>query len=135
MVALGLSGAPRITQGGKPPQRVAAINPVMHQEASEEGVHLYSPRAPRETLKRGLCSLQNDYALGFVARLPREGICAKNDSACSMTIRGGIQTPCGARPYTGWSRQERETEMTLDEEERGWASPGRRVSSRRQIGR
>jgi hypothetical protein len=42
----GLSRAPRITQGGKPPQGVAAINPVMHQEASEEGVHLCSPRAP-----------------------------------------------------------------------------------------
>ena len=56
--ALGLSGAPRITQGGKPPQGVAAINPIMHQEASEEGVQLYSPRAPRETFKRGLGSLQ-----------------------------------------------------------------------------
>jgi hypothetical protein len=67
--ALGLSGAPRIAQGGKPPQGVAAINPIMHQEASEEGVHLYSPRAPRETLKRGLGSLQNDRALGFAARL------------------------------------------------------------------
>jgi hypothetical protein len=61
--ASGLSGAPRITEGGKPPQGVAAINPVMHQEASEEGVHLYSPRAPRETLKRGLGSRQNDHAL------------------------------------------------------------------------
>jgi hypothetical protein len=38
--ASGLSGSPRITQGWKPSQGVAAINPVMHQEASEEGVHL-----------------------------------------------------------------------------------------------
>jgi hypothetical protein len=79
--ASGLSGAPRITQGGKPPQGVAAINPVMHQEASEEGVHLYSPRAPRETLKRGLGSLQNDRALGFAARLP--GKCAPRTIRCA----------------------------------------------------
>jgi hypothetical protein len=61
----------------------------MHQEASEEGVHLCSPRAPWETLKRGLCSLQNDRALAFAARLPGEGICTENDSVCSMTIQGG----------------------------------------------
>ena len=31
---------PRIAQGGKPPQRIAAIDPVMHQEAFDEGAHL-----------------------------------------------------------------------------------------------
>jgi hypothetical protein len=51
--ASGLSGAPRNTQGRKSPQGVAAINPVMHQKASEEGVHPCSPRAPRKTRNRG----------------------------------------------------------------------------------
>jgi hypothetical protein len=51
--ASGLSGAPRITQGGKPP-RVAGINPVMHQEASQEGVHPFSPReTPGKRLSGG----------------------------------------------------------------------------------
>jgi len=47
---LELSGAPRIAQRGQPPQGVAAINPVMHQEASEEVVHLCAPGG-RETGK------------------------------------------------------------------------------------
>jgi hypothetical protein len=55
--ASGLSGAPRITQGGKPPQGVAAINPVMHQEASDEGVHLVLRERRQETIKRGMRSL------------------------------------------------------------------------------
>jgi hypothetical protein len=42
--ASGAGSAPCITQGGQQPQRVAAINPVMHQKASEEGVHLCPPR-------------------------------------------------------------------------------------------
>jgi hypothetical protein len=42
-----------------------------------------------------------------------------------MTARGAaIMAPSGARLYTGWSRQERETEMTFDEEKRGWAFAG-----------
>src|SRR5580692_4719582 len=60
--ASGLSGAPCIAQGGKPPQGVATINPIMHQKASEEGVHLYSPASSLKTLKRRLGSLQNDRA-------------------------------------------------------------------------
>jgi hypothetical protein len=40
----GAGGAPCIAQGGQQPQGVAPINPVMHQEASEEGAHLCSPR-------------------------------------------------------------------------------------------
>jgi hypothetical protein len=40
MFASGLSGAPRIAQGGKPSQGVTAIDPVMHQEAFDEGPHL-----------------------------------------------------------------------------------------------
>jgi hypothetical protein len=51
---LWLSGAPRIAQRGQPPQGVAAIDPVMHQEASEEGVHLCAP-GRRETGKRSSC--------------------------------------------------------------------------------
>jgi hypothetical protein len=49
---LWLSGAPRIAQRGQSPRGVAAINPIMHQEASEEGVHLCAPGG-RET---GKCS-------------------------------------------------------------------------------
>ena len=54
-------GAPCIAQGGEPPQGVAAINPVMHQEASEEGVHLHSPGPIEtgETLKRGPSSVRS----------------------------------------------------------------------------
>jgi hypothetical protein len=44
MVLSELSGAPRIAQGGKPSQGVTAIDPVMHQEAFDEGAHLISPR-------------------------------------------------------------------------------------------
>ena len=33
---------------------------------------LFSARDARETPKRGLCSLPNDRALGFAARLPGE---------------------------------------------------------------
>jgi hypothetical protein len=51
---LWLSGAPRIAQRGQPPQGVAAIYPVMHQEASEEGVHVCAP-VGRETGKRSRC--------------------------------------------------------------------------------
>jgi hypothetical protein len=40
----GAGGAPCVAQGGQQPQGVAAINPVMHQEASEEGAHLRPPR-------------------------------------------------------------------------------------------
>jgi hypothetical protein len=36
----GLSGAPRIAQGGKPPQGVTTIDPVVHQESFDEGAHL-----------------------------------------------------------------------------------------------
>jgi hypothetical protein len=39
-IASGLSGAPRIAQGGKPSQGVTAIDPIMHQEAFDEGEHL-----------------------------------------------------------------------------------------------
>jgi hypothetical protein len=38
--ASGLSNTPRIAQGGKPPQGITAIDPVMHQEAFDEGAHL-----------------------------------------------------------------------------------------------
>ena len=44
MVLSGLSGAPRIAQGGKPSQGVTAIDPVMHQDAFDEGAHLISQR-------------------------------------------------------------------------------------------
>jgi hypothetical protein len=44
----GAGSAPRIAQGGKPSQRVTAINPVMHQEASEEGVHLRFSETDRD---------------------------------------------------------------------------------------
>jgi hypothetical protein len=48
MFASGLGGAPRVTQGRKPPQGVAAINPVIHEEASDEGAHLaLSEKRPR----------------------------------------------------------------------------------------
>ena len=52
----GAGGAPCIAQGRKPSQRVAAVNTVMHQEASDEGVHLRSPGPIEtgETLERGL---------------------------------------------------------------------------------
>jgi hypothetical protein len=56
-IASGLSGAPRIAQGGKPSQRVTAIDPVMHQEAFDEGVHLVLRERRSETLKRGLRSV------------------------------------------------------------------------------
>jgi hypothetical protein len=39
-IASGLSGAPRIAQGGKPSQGVTAIDSVMQQKAFDEGVHL-----------------------------------------------------------------------------------------------
>jgi hypothetical protein len=39
-IASGLSGAPRIAQGGKPSQGVTAIDPVVQQEAFDEGEHL-----------------------------------------------------------------------------------------------
>jgi len=42
--ASGAGSAPCIAQGGQQSQGVAAINPVMHQEASEEGAHLRPPR-------------------------------------------------------------------------------------------
>jgi hypothetical protein len=56
-IASGLSGAPRIAQSGKPSQRVTAIDPVMHQEAFDEGVHLVLRDRRSETLKRGLRSV------------------------------------------------------------------------------
>ena len=51
-------------RGNRPKGWVAAINSVMHQEASDEGVHLVLlEETPPESLKRGLCSLLNDRAL------------------------------------------------------------------------
>ena len=59
--ALRAGSAPCIAQGGEPPQGVAAIDPIVHQEAFEEGVHLRSP-GPGETGKRaseGPCSVRS----------------------------------------------------------------------------
>jgi hypothetical protein len=48
-----LSDTPRIAQGGKPPQGVTAIDPVMHQEALMKARIRFSAR-DSETLKRKL---------------------------------------------------------------------------------
>jgi hypothetical protein len=53
----GLSGTPRIAQGGKPSQGVTTIDSVMQQEAFHEGEHLVLRERRSETLKRGLRSV------------------------------------------------------------------------------
>jgi hypothetical protein len=65
--ASGLSGAPRITQGRKQPRRVAAINPIMHQEASDEGgvgerdpQRLAQPFVYSRPRRKASCGLAND---------------------------------------------------------------------------
>jgi hypothetical protein len=76
--ASGAGGAPRIAQSREPPQRVAPINPVMHQEPSDEGINLRSPVPieTEETQERG-------------ARVPSglRTYCPRVSQTCSTVLR------------------------------------------------
>jgi hypothetical protein len=75
----------------------------MHQEASEEGVHLCSllREHPGKRLSGGFVPLPNDRALGFAARLPSEVTAIRRAAMAGWVIspssgRRHQRLPCAA---------------------------------------